>query len=302
MATLDVTDVTEGEPRSQHAVKAASPWWVQAGRRLLRNPSAVVGLALLLIMIFLAVFAPLIAPYGPNSIDVFNLNALPSGSHWFGTDNLGRDIFTRCLYGGRVSLPAAFAVVLIGFCVGAPIGAVAGFVAGTTDDLLMRIMDLLLCFPGVLLAIGVVSILGPGIKSVVIAVGIITVPGFARVARSSTVSARTKEYVTAARTLGTPTHRILTRHILVNIVDPLIVLATLSLGGAILVTAALSYLGLGSQFPTADWGSMLSQGYEHMFQGWNEVVFPCLAIVVTVLGVNLLGDGVADALNPKLGG
>ncbi|MBV9282924.1 MAG: ABC transporter permease [Chloroflexi bacterium] len=269
-------------------------------RRVLANPSAVIGLALLLLMVGLAVFAPLIAHYGPNTIDVSSFNQEPSGAHWFGTDYLGRDVWSRCLYGGRISLPAGLQVVALGFALGTPLGLVAGYVGGFVDDLIMRLMDVLFSFPGFLLAIGVVAILGPGLESAVIAVGIAIAPSFARVARGSTLSARENDYVLAARLLGTPHRRIIFRHILGNVIGPLIVVATLSLGGAILVTAGLSYLGLGTQLPTSDWGTMLSGGYSHMFEAWSEVAFPGLAIVISVLGVNLLGDGLSDAFNPRL--
>jgi peptide/nickel transport system permease protein len=259
-----------------------------------------VGLTLLLLVVILVILAPMIARYDPNAVDVSNLNQEPSGNHIFGTDNLGRDVWARCLYGGRISLPAGFGVVAIGLGIGGPLGLIAGYVGGIVDDVIMRPMDLLLSFPSILMAIGVVAILGPGLTSVVVAVGIVIVPSFARLARSSTLACRESDYVMAARVLGTRHWRIVFRHILVNVVDPLIVLATLNLGGAILVTAALSYLGLGTQLPTSDWGTMLQQGYEHMFQAWSEIAFPGLAIALCVLGINLLGDGLADALNPRL--
>jgi peptide/nickel transport system permease protein len=277
-------------------------WLRQILRRLVSNPSAIVGLALLLLMVMTAIFAPLIARYGPNVIDINRLNQEPSGSHWFGTDYVGRDLWSRCLYGGRVSLPAGFGVVAIGLAIGAPLGLIAGYLGRIVDDLIMRVMDILLSFPAILLAIGVVAILGPSLRSAVVAVGVALIPSFARVARGATLSVGEQDYVLAARALGTRHHKIVFRHILLNMVDPLVVLATLNLGGAILATAALSYLGLGTQLPTSDWGSLLSTGFEHMYQAWNEVVFPGLAIAISVLGINLLGDGLADALNPRIHG
>ena len=277
----------------------ASPT-IELLRRVMTNPSAVAGAALLLLMVCLAVFAPLLARYNPNAIDISSINQEPSGAHWFGTDYLGRDVWARCLYGGRISLSAGIQVVLIGFAIGTTLGLVAGYVRGVADDIIMRLMDVLFSFPGLLLAIGVVAILGPGLESAAIAVGIALVPSFARMARASALSAREHDYVLAARVVGARHGDIIFRHMLANVVGPLIVLATLSLGGAILVTAGLSYLGLGTQLPTSDWGTMLSGGYSHMFEAWSEVAFPGLFIVLTVLGINLLGDGLSDAFNPRL--
>lgn len=270
----------------------------QIARRLRSDPSAIAGFCLLGLMVILALVAPLIARYPPNAINLNALNGTPSPAHWLGTDYLGRDLWSRVVYGGRISLPAGLGVIAIAFFIGVPIGVTAGFVGGVVDDIFMRCIDILLAFPGILLAIGVVAILGPGLTSAVIAIGISTVPGFARLARGSTLSTRQLDYVHAARARGMSNWYILGRHILPNIVDPLIVLATLSLGSAILATAALSFLGLGTQLPTSDWGTLLSQGYEHMFQSWSEVTFPGFAIIVAVLGINLLGDALSDAMDP----
>jgi peptide/nickel transport system permease protein len=233
-------------------------------------------------------------------MDISALNQDPSHAHWFGTDYLGRDMWSRVLYGGRVSLPAGLGVILIAFGIGTPIGLIAGYVGGPLDDFLMRLIDLLLCFPFIILAIGIVAILGPSLQSAVIAVGVGSIPGFARIGRGSTLAVRERDYVLSARALGAGHGHLLFRHVLPNVVDPLIVLATINLGFAILATAALSFLGLGTQLPTSDWGTLLSLGYEHMFQSWSEVTFPGLAIAVSVLGINLLGDGLGDALNPRL--
>jgi ABC-type dipeptide/oligopeptide/nickel transport system permease subunit len=271
----------------------------QIVRRLRSDSSAIAGTFFLGLTITLAIIAPLITHRGPDTINLDVLNQNPSWSYWFGTDYLGRDMWSRVVYGGRISLPAGLSVVAIAFGTGVPLGLIAGFVGGLVDDIIMRIVDILLAFPGILLAIGVVAILGPGLTSAVIAVGIATIPGFARLARGSTLRAREQDYVEAARSQGARNSHILLRHILPNIVDPLIVLATLSLGSAILATAALSFLGLGTQLPTSDWGTLLSQGYEHMFQSWSEVTFPGIAIIVSVLGINLLGDALSDAIDPR---
>jgi peptide/nickel transport system permease protein len=192
-----------------------------------------------------------------------------------------------------------FEVVAISLVLGAPIGIAAGYVGGYIDDIVMRIMDVLLAFPGILLAILIITIVGPGLRSAVIGLGIGGIPLYARVGRASTLSIREHDYVAAARTEGASALRILIRHITPNVAEPVVVLATLNLGGALLATSALSFLGLGTQLPNADWGTLVSNGYQHMFQAWSEVVFPGLAIVTTVLGINLLGDGLGDSLDPR---
>jgi peptide/nickel transport system permease protein len=293
MAAIDAVE-NIGED-SVSAIRVS--WLKQIVRRLLSNPSAVTGLFLLGLVALLALLAPVLHTTNPDAVDIGTLNLDPSPSHWFGTDYLGRDMWSRLLYGGRVSLPAGVGVVAIAFGVGTPIGLIAGYFGGFIDDLFMRLIDLLLCFPFIVLAIGIVAILGPSLQSSVIAVGVATIPGFARIARGSALAARERDYVLGARSMGAGHIYLLFRHVLPNIIDPLIVLATINLGFAILATAALSFLGLGTQLPTSDWGTLLSLGYEHMFQSWSEVTFPGLAIVITVLGINLLGDGLADALN-----
>jgi peptide/nickel transport system permease protein len=295
VATIDAVEIFLEEPLAERRVT----WTAQIRRRLTANPSAMIGLALLGFMVLLALLTPLIQRYPPNQINISDLNQTPSAAHWFGTDYLGRDMWSRVISGGRISLPAGLGVIIIGLGIGTPMGIVAGYVGGLLDDVIMRIIDILLAFPGILLAIGIVAILGPGLNSAVFAVGIAIIPGFARIARGSTLKAREQTYVDACRAQGASTGRILVRHILPNIVDPLIILATLSLGGAILATAALSFLGLGTQLPTSDWGTLLSQGYEHMFESWSEVTFPGIAIIIAVLGINLFGDGLSDALDPR---
>jgi peptide/nickel transport system permease protein len=269
-------------------------------QRLLHHPSAVLGLALLALVIGLVLLAPLIARYGPDDISIDALNQTPSRAHWFGTDYLGRDVWSRILYGGRLSLLAGVCVLAIEVVVGVVLGLVAGYVGRAVDGLVMRCMDVLLTLPGLLLALGIVAILGEGLPSVIIALGIGGVPAYARMARAMTLKVRQHEYVLAARAQGCGSLHILRRHILPNVADPLIVMATTSVGGAILTVSALSYLGVGTQPPQADWGTLLSHGYEHMFEAWSEMFFPGVAVSLTVLGINLLGDGLTDALNPRL--
>jgi len=268
-------------------------------RRLRSDPSAMVGMVLIGAMVLLALLAPWLARYAPNDLNLNVLNENPSPGHWFGTDYLGRDMWSRVIYGGRTSLPAGLGVVAIALGVGGPLGLISGYTGRIVDDLIMRFMDCLLAFPGILLAIGIVAILGPSLSSSVIAVGVALIPGFARLARGSTLQARELDYVEASRAQGGGSIHILVHHILPNIVDPLIVLGTLSLSSAILATAALSFLGLGTQLPTSDWGTLLSNGYEHMFQSWGEVTFPGIAIIIAVLGVNLLGDALSNALDAR---
>lgn len=295
---MEVADVKE--PLVVDALPARRDTFArQIMQRVRSDPSAIAGVALIGLMVFLAVIAPLIARYPPNGFDLSALNQGLSAAHWFGTDYLGRDMWSRVVYGGRTSLPAGLGVIAIALGVGAPLGLIAGYTGRLVDDVIMRLMDCLLAFPGILLAIGIVAILGPSLTSSVIAVGVALIPGFARLARGSTLQARALDYVEASRAQGAGSLHILFRHILPNIVDPLIVLATLNLGSAILATAALSFLGLGTQLPTSDWGTLLSNGYEHMFQSWSEVTFPGIAIIISVLGVNLLGDALSNAIDPR---
>lgn len=288
------------EPESSEPISARpSSFLRQILQRLLTDPNAIVGALLITLMVVLSLLAPLIARYGPDVVDISNLNQDPSSAHWFGTDYLGRDMWSRVLFGGRTSIPAGLGVVAIALGIGLPLGVIAGFTGGLLDDLIMRFMDCLLAFPAILLAIGIVAILGPSLTSAVIAVGVALIPSFARLARGSTLRARELDFVEASRAQGAGSRSILIHHILPNISDPLIVLATLNLGSAILATAALSFLGLGTQLPTSDWGTLLSNGYEHMFQSWGEVTFPGIAIIILVLGINLLGDALSSAFDPR---
>jgi peptide/nickel transport system permease protein len=298
-------DIAPLHPRAPADAEAAgdsrpTSWAGLILRGLLSNPSALIGFALLGLLVALALLAPLLARDSPNSIDVDLLNQEPSGSHPFGTDYLGRDMWARVLYGGQTALPAGLGVLALAFGAGVPLGLLAAAAGGALESLIMRLVDVFLAIPGILLAIGVVAILGPDLRSAVIAIGIANSPGFVRVARGAALQVAARDYVEAARAQSAGTLHVVFRHLLPNAIDPLIVLATLQLGNAILATSALSFLGLGTQLPASDWGTLLSQGYEHMFQSWSEVTFPGLAICLAVLGVNLLGDGLVVALNPRL--
>ncbi len=267
--------------------------------RLTSNRSALFGGALVVVILVLGGLAPLIAPYDPLGITPDSL-ASPSSHHWFGTDDLGRDIFSRVLYGARISPLVGVAAVLISAAAGVSIGLVSGYAGGLVDNVTMRLVDVLLAFPGIVLAIGIVAILGPGLNNAMFAVGIAGIPTFARVVRGSVLVEKEQEYVEAARLLGVPAHRILVVHLLPNVLAPVIVLATLGMAFAILAAAALSFVGLGAQLPTPEWGAMLSQGRNYLSSQWWVAAFPGVAIAVTVLGVNLLGDGVREVLDPRL--
>lgn len=268
-------------------------------RLLASNPVTVTAAVVLVIVILVALLARWLAPSGINEVDVANALAAPSAANPFGTDELGRDVLSRVMIAAAASLQVAVVAVVFAFVVGVPIGIIGGYVGGWLDTILMRIVDVMFAFPVLLLALAIVAILQPGLATTMLAIGIVYTPIFARVARASTLSVRTEPYVQVAQTMGTPTRRILVRHILPNIAGPLIVQTSLSLAFAILSEAALSFLGLGIQPPDPSWGGMLfdAQGFVH--QAWWMSVFPGAAIFVTVLACNLLGDGLRDVLDPK---
>ncbi|MGE5509060.1 MAG: ABC transporter permease [Chitinophagales bacterium] len=269
-------------------------------RRLARNPGALTGLCLVAGLVLLALLAGVLAPAPPNRQDWGQRLLPPSLAHPFGTDEFGRDLLSRTLHGGRVSLLAGFLPVVLGAVIGATLGLAAGYFGGWLDEGLMRAMDILLAFPSVFLALAIVGALGPGFGNAVVAVAIVSIPSYARIVRGEVLKLKREEFVEAARTLGARHLRIIVRHVLPNVLSPLIVQATLSVGFAILSTAGLSFLGLGVQPPTSDWGEMLSSGRKYLPEAWWLEVFPGLFIMAAVLGVNLLGDGLRDALDPKL--
>jgi len=269
-------------------------------RRLLRNKGAVFGLVVLGIMIGSAVLAPLLPLADPIQIDSTHALYSPGTPFLFGSDQYGRDVFSRVIYGGRISLLVGPIAVAIALVPGVTIGLVAGYYGRWLDSVLMRVIDVMLAFPGILLALGIVAVLGPSLTSLMIAVGIAAIPTYARLTRASVLSARENLYVDAARVVGARDSAILSRHILPNIVAPIIVVSTLGVGAAILVAATLSFLGLGSQPPTAEWGRMLSEGRQYLREQWWIATFPGVAIMLTVLALNLLGDGLRDALDPRL--
>src|SRR6266540_675519 len=270
------------------------------GRRLARNRGALGGLAMLVAIVLLAVVAPLIAPFDPIRIDPVRQLYSPGLPYIFGSDQYGRDVFSRVVFGARISLTVGPIAVAIALLPGVTLGLLAGYYGRWVDGVLMRIVDVMLAFPGILLALGIVAVLGPSLQSLMVAVGISSIPTYARLTRGSVLAARENLYVDAARVIGATDPAILVRHILPNVVAPIIVVATLGVGSAILVAATLSFLGLGSQPPTPEWGRMLSEGRQYLREQWWIATFPGLAIMLTVLALNTLGDGLRDALDPRL--
>ncbi len=274
--------------------------WQMLAPRIRRHHGARAGLALVTTLLAVAAFQWQLAPHSPIKIDVAAALEGPSRAHLMGTDQYGRDVYSRVIHGSGISLSIGAIAVGIAATVGTAVGLVAGYSGGLLDGMLMRIIDVMLAFPGILLALGIVSVLGPSLRNLMIAVGIAAIPFYARLVRSSVLVAKEQLYVEAARVVGVPTRVILIRHILPNVVAPVIVAATLGMGGTILAAAGLSFIGLGSQPPTPEWGRMLSEGRDYLRDAWWIATFPGLAIMVTVFGVNLLGDGLRDVLDPRL--
>ncbi|WP_396934484.1 ABC transporter permease [Mycolicibacterium sp.] len=272
---------------------------VSSWRLLLSNPVTAISAAVLIAVVFVAVTAHWITPFGINDIDVPNALQPPSGSHWFGTDELGRDVLSRVLVAVQASLRVAVVSVALAAVAGVLIGVVAGYRGGWVDTVVMRVVDVMFAFPVLLLALAIVAILGPGITTTMLAIGIVYTPIFARVARASTLSVRVEPFVAVSRTMGTGDGYILTRHILPNIAGPLIVQLSLSLAFAILAEASLSFLGLGIQPPQPSLGRMIFDAQGFVTLAWWMAVFPGAAIFVTVLAFNLFGDGLRDVLDPK---
>jgi peptide/nickel transport system permease protein len=279
--------------------KPKSEWGI-VWSQLRRNRAATIGAAVIAVEILVAVFAPVVAPYGPFDADPRAALKPPTAQHWFGTDDNGRDLFSRVLYGTRISLRVGLISVAIGGGVGIVLGIVAGYRGGWIDNVIMRAMDLLLAFPGILLALGIIAILGPGLSNVMVAVGISAIPSYTRLARASTLALRDRDFVTGARAVGCGDGRIMARYVLPNVLPPLIVLTTLGVAGAILTAAGLSFIGLGAVPPTPEWGAILTLGRKYINQAWWYTTFPGLAVALTVLGINMLGDALRDALDPRL--
>lgn len=268
---------------------------------LLRNRLSMLGLLLILAWMGLAVLVPLITPYSPIEPDVANKLMPPSKEHWFGTDNFGRDIFTRIAYGAKYTIWSGVAAVAISFGIGTTLGGIAGYYGGWLGSMIMRVMDMFLAFPALVLAMAIAASIGPGMASAMIAVSVVGIPEYVRLMYGQTVLLREKEFVEAGRAIGLKNSTILFRHILPNALAPLIVRATLGIGFAILISSSLNFLGLGVKPPIAEWGAMISEGRRYIITGeWWIVSFPGLAIATSILGFNLIGDGLRDVLDPRL--
>ncbi|MGI9667212.1 MAG: ABC transporter permease [Acidimicrobiia bacterium] len=288
--------------------------WALTMKRFRGRTSGMIGLGIVVFLVLVAIFAPIIAPYNPNEVLIGKEDVGPREKpcihalgcdedlpqHIMGTDGNVRDEFSRIIHGARVSLTLGFFTVTIALLIGSTLGALAGYVGGWFDNVVMRIMDVILGFPSLLLAIAIVSVLGPGLQNALIAIAIVSIPAYARVMRAQVLSIRESDYVTASKALGAKPRQILIRRVAPNALTPLVVLATLGVATAILEAAGLSFLGLGAQPPTAEWGTMLASERNNLFTSPHLVFFPGIAIMITVLGFNLMGDGLRDALDPSL--
>jgi peptide/nickel transport system permease protein len=304
--TLGPVDVARGwsaaPPGAPPAEEPAAARWRGADllRGLVANPPALAGLTMLALMVLVALAAPWISPYDPIRIAPGERLRPPSGTHLLGTDEIGRDLLSRIFHGARVSLWVGLIVVGLAGSTGTLIGVVAGYARGAFDTVAMRFVDIILAFPGLLLAMAIASSLGPGLTNAMLAVAFVATPGYARLARSQALAIRELQYVEAARALGVPTARIVLRHVLPNCLSPLLVLATMGMGSAILTAASLSFIGLGAQPPTPEWGAMVASGREFLLDHWWYAIFPGLAIFLTVVSFNLVGDWLRDTLDPRL--
>ena len=269
-------------------------------RQLCKNKLAVLGLIIFAVEVIVAILAPVIAPYDYTAMDLMNINAGPSATHWFGCDDLGRDIFSRIIIGARYSITIGICAILVATLIGCAIGAVAGYYGGWVDNIIMRILDVIQAIPGMLLMIVAAAMLGPGFINTILAMSIGTIPGMARMLRAQMLKERGNEYIEAETSINCSTFRIILSHLLPNCMSPIIVQATMGVGQTITLAAGLSFLGLGVQPPAPEWGAMLSNARSFMRTAPHLVIFPGLAIAITVLALNLLGDGLRDALDPKL--
>lgn len=279
---------------------AAEGLWQIAWRQLRHNVTGMAGLIGLLLIALMTVTAPWISPYEPTEMDFQSVKQPPGSAHLFGTDDLGRDVLSRVMWGGRESIRVGFIAISLAMAGGVLVGTISGYYGGLLDSVTQRIVEVFMAFPTILLLLSIVAVLGPGLTTVLIAIGISLIPAYSRIVRGSVLAAKNYEYVTAARLVGATNGRIMIRHILPNVLSLVIIYGTLGLGSSILLTAGLSYIGLGAQPPSPEWGSMLLYGRNLIRTAWWMSVFPGLAIFVVVLCINLLGDGLRDALDPKL--
>ncbi len=275
------------------------PAWRAGLRHLRRSNAAIIGLSIIFFWIFVALFAPRLSPYDPLAQDLMHRLEPPSPTHWFGSDELGRDIFSRVLYGARISMPLGMVVVALSSVIGMIVGGISGYIGGGTDEVIMRIADVFLAFPSLVLAMAITAALGPGLNNAMLAIVVVLWPTYARVIRGQVLAVKSRDYIEAARAIGAPSSRILFRHIFPNSYTPVFVKASLDVGAAILIAAGLSFIGLGAQPPTPEWGAMVSMGRQKFAQWWIAT-FPGLAMFTVVMGFNFLGDGLRDLLDPRI--
>lgn len=298
MATTELDQLAQ---QSGLTTRKPRSLWADAWRRMRYSITARIGMVICSIIIAAAILAPIVSPYDPTiDSDLENARQSPSSEHIMGTDRLGRDIFRRIVHGARLSLAVGFVAVLSAGLAGTVLGLVSGYFGGWVDMVIMRVMDILMAFPSMLLAIAIVAIRGNGLFNTIIAISIVGIPGYARLVRSMVLTLREQDFILASQMVGVRTPVIILRHILPNSLSPIIVTATMGIGGAILSAAALGFLGLGAQPPAPEWGAMISEGVPFLRQTPHMVFFPGMAIMLTVLGFNLLGDGLRDALDPQM--
>lgn len=283
------------EASASYRQRTVNPFWYKCKK----NPLMILGVVVLLTILLLSLFAPLISSYDPTKINIRERFAPPSAAHWFGTDEVGRDIFTRILYGARLSLGVGVAVVLGAGIVGTVIGSISGYFGGRLDQIIMRLMDMVLAFPSLVLAMAIAATLGPNLQNAMLAIALIKIPVYVRLARAESLALREKLFVKAAITFGLKPWRIIARHIIPNAISPVIIQITLDIGDAILLVATLGFLGLGAQPPTPEWGAMISVGWKHLLDYWWYPTFPGFALFLASSAFNLIGDGVRDILDPK---
>ncbi|MEK4284074.1 MULTISPECIES: ABC transporter permease [unclassified Ureibacillus] len=272
-----------------------NPFWY----KLKQNKMTLVGLAILCIIVVLSILVPFISPYDPNKIDLANKFQPPSNSHWFGTDEVGRDIFTRIFYGAILSLGLGIVVIFIAALVGLIIGSISGYLGGIVDTIIMRLVDMILAFPSLILAMALAAVLGPNLQNAMLAIAIVKVPVYIRLARAEALGLKEKLFVKSAETFGISKPLIIIKHIIPNAVSPVIIQATLDIGDTILLIATLGFLGLGAQPPTPEWGAMISVGWTYLLTYWWYPVFPGLFLFLAAGALNLIGDGIRDVLDPK---
>ncbi len=297
MAQATLNNQTNSNVPTQEVVSGP---WKDAWKAFRKNKTAMLGVALILFFIIIALLAPLIAPYDYKEQQLIERLQAPSSTHWFGTDDLGRDLFTRVLFGARISLWVGFFSVVGSVVVGTALGILAGYYGKWLDMLISRVFDIVLAFPSILLAIAIVAILGPSLQNALYAIAIVNIPTYGRLVRAKVLSLKTEEYIIAAKAIGMKNGRILISHILPNSMTPIIVQGTLGIAMAIIEAAALGFLGLGAQPPDPEWGKMLSDSRQFIQKAPWTVIFPGISIMLTVLGFNLMGDGLRDAMDPKM--